>query len=227
MLSSWSPAPASRQKGGHVWPVKKHVAKFSTYGTWEDWAFLWIDTMEFSQHPHHLMTTPKHWYESFTIIVLIGKSCNIFGRLETCVTSTNLTKDMAPQKNIERQQKQEKHDRCLQIRPEHHLNHALCTSLHIYILEARKVSPILDELLWSNWKKPIRTSLRYTEKTIHKQKVSSPVFWWKIQTIPDVQLKRPYHFQLDGNLFGFFCCWLVSTPSTFCKVHFLRPYVVL
>lgn len=35
-----------------------------------------------------------------TIIVLIGKSYNIFGRLETCVTSTDLTKDMDPPKKI-------------------------------------------------------------------------------------------------------------------------------
>lgn len=43
-----------------------------------------------------------------TIIVLIGRAYDIFGRLETCVTSTDLTNDMAPPKKIERQQKQEK-----------------------------------------------------------------------------------------------------------------------
>ena len=107
-----------------------------------------------------------------TIIVLIGKSCNIFGRLETCVTSTNLTKDVAPQKNIERQQKQEKNDRCLQIRPEHHLNHALCTSCHIYILEAREVSPILDEYS-DPTDKNNKDIIKIHRKTIHKQKISS------------------------------------------------------
>ena len=88
-----------------------------------------------------------------TIIVLIGKSYNIFGRLETCVTSTDLTKDMAPPKKYRTATKTGK--KRLVPSDKASTSFKPCTMhiiAHLYFGGAGSFANF-GRILWSNWQK--------------------------------------------------------------------------